>query len=97
MVHASEELQRNRAVVLAACKCDGRILEELGPALRNDREVVLTAVRSSAAAIRFASVALRTEKGFMKAAIEANEIVRKFITKEFAEELQSEARGPGKF
>lgn len=81
------EVQRNRAVVLAACENDGRILEELDPSFQNDREVVLTAVKSKAAAIRSASDAMRSDRAFMKEAIELNPGVKQYITKKFAAEL----------
>ena len=43
--HASEELKRDREVVMEAVKQNGRALEDASKELKGDREVVMEAVK----------------------------------------------------
>lgn len=66
---ASEELQADRDVVLAAVRIDGGNLMLASDELRADREVVLTAVNNDGYSLLEASEALQADKGIVLAAV----------------------------
>lgn len=65
LMKASESLQADKEVVLAAVTQNGLELEFASKELQNDREVVLAAIDNDKAAIEFASENFRNDKDFL--------------------------------
>ena len=65
---ASEELQGDREVVLAAVRQNGLALQHASAELKMDRELVLAAVKRYGCALEYASEALRGDPGIIAAA-----------------------------
>ena len=74
---ASDELQQDRDVMLAAVKHNGLMLGNASAALKNDKEVVLAAVTQNSKALRFASDELQQNKEIMLAAVKQQSNVLK--------------------
>lgn len=65
LMKASESLQADKEVVLAAVTQNGLELEFASKELQNDREVVLAAINNDKLAIEFASENFRNDKDFL--------------------------------
>ena len=69
MKYASEELKRDKEVVLEAVKKWGEALEYASEEFKNDKEVVLEAVKNDGYALKYASEELKNDKEVVLAAI----------------------------
>ena len=67
--YASEAMQADREVVLAAVTTNGRELQYASDELRADKEVVLAAMKQEACALEYASDTLRADREFVLAAV----------------------------
>lgn len=65
------EVSEDRAIVLAAVRVRGRVLEEASDQLQRDREVVMAAVRNNGRALRYASDELRGDREVVMAAVQS--------------------------
>jgi hypothetical protein len=63
--YISEELKKDKEVVLAAVKQDGYALQYASEELKKDKEVVLAAVKQNGYALKYASEELKKDKEFM--------------------------------
>jgi lambda repressor-like predicted transcriptional regulator len=70
--YVSNELKKDREVVLAAVKENGLALEYASDELKNDREVVLAAVEENGWAIEYASDELKNDREVVLAAVKKN-------------------------
>ena len=69
LISATEELRRDREVVMTAVANWGNALEDAAEELRGDREVVMTAVAQNGNALRFAAEELRGDREVVMAAV----------------------------
>jgi len=78
LAYASEDLQSDREVVLAAVAQDGLALQHASRHFASDREVVLVAVRSCGLALQFASREYLEDKEIVLAAVRQNGLALNF-------------------
>ncbi len=82
LMHASEDLRRDREVVLEAVKQDGYALQLSSEELRGDREVVLEAVRQNGFALQCVSGVLREDREVVLEAVKRNGNALQFASEE---------------
>lgn len=69
LFHAPDPVKADRAVVLAAARKCGFVLQAAAETLRADREIVLAAVENEGKALEFASLALRGDREVVEKAV----------------------------
>ena len=67
------EVTEDRAIVLAAVRVRGRLLQEASEQLQSDREVVMAAVRNNGKALKYASDNLQGDREVVMAAVQNQE------------------------
>lgn len=76
---ASDDMQKDRSVVMQAVRKWGRALQYTDYTFRNDREIVLTAIRDEACNIRYASDDLTQDKEFGLISVSENPTILNFL------------------
>ena len=66
---SSLKLSADRAVMLAAVRCDPALLRYAAPKLLADRQIILAAVRQDASYLKYASAELRADREIVLAAV----------------------------
>ena len=69
---ASEDLKRDREIVMAAVKQDFRALEFASDTLKRDRDILMAAVKQGGNALKFASEDLQKDRKIVMAAVNQN-------------------------
>ena len=79
---ASDDMQKDRSVVMKAVRIRGRALQYTDYTFRNDREIVLTAIDREASNIRYASDDLTQDKEFGLILVSENPSILEFLHNE---------------
>ena len=70
--YVSEELKRDRAIVMKAVQQNGRVLKFASEALKRDRAIVMEAVKQNCMALAYASEELKGDRDVVLAAVQEN-------------------------
>ena len=78
--YASEELKKDKDVVMVAVAQNGLALEYASDELKNDKEVVMAAVTQKGLALQYASAELKNDKEVVLAAVAQNVLALKYAS-----------------
>lgn len=90
IAYASDELFKDKELMLEAVKLDGQLLYYASPELRDDKEVVLSAVKNKGLIVKYASKRLRGDKEIGLTAINQDKRAEMYLTDELRKEISEE-------